>query len=235
MLGVIFDCDGTLLDSMEAWREMESELARRAGAELSEADRVRLTTLTTPEAGVFFHERLGLGSSPDDVVDMINDYMLHYYSERSRPREGALEFVAALAERGARLSVASSSTQEFLQAGLAHTGFLPLMDAVVSVDDVGRPKREPAVYDRAREVMGTDRAATWGVEDAAYAVRSLKSGGYWALSVYDCDISGTYDELAASADLVARSFTELDPDAFVARARACVQAGAPLRTWSPEG
>ena len=50
-IGVIFDCDGTLLDSMGVWREMESEFAHRAGGELSPIDKDRLTTMTTPEAG----------------------------------------------------------------------------------------------------------------------------------------------------------------------------------------
>ena len=49
-IGVIFDCDGTLLDSMGVWREMESEFAHRAGGELSPTDKDRLTTMTTPEA-----------------------------------------------------------------------------------------------------------------------------------------------------------------------------------------
>ena len=63
-IGVIFDCDGTLLDSMGVWREMESEFAHRAGGELSPADKDLLTTMTTPEAGEFFHTKFGLGSSP---------------------------------------------------------------------------------------------------------------------------------------------------------------------------
>ena len=47
-IGVIFDCDGTLLDSMDVWREVEDELARRAGATLTDADKDELTTLNIP-------------------------------------------------------------------------------------------------------------------------------------------------------------------------------------------
>ena len=214
-IGAIFDCDGTLLDSMGAWREMESEFAHRAGGELTEADRDLLTTLTTPEAGRFFHEKFGLGSSADDVVRMVNEYMLNYYSTRAVARPGALSFVQGLSELGVRLSVASSSPVAFLRAGLAHTGFLPLLDAVVSVDDVGKPKREPAVYERAQSLMGTDAAMTWGFEDAVYAIGTLKRAGFHALAVYDCDESGTFEELSAAADRTVRSFLELDAGEFV--------------------
>ena len=218
-IGVIFDCDGTLLDSMGVWREMESEFARRAGGELSPADKELLTTLTTPEAGRFFHEKFGLGASPQDVVRMVGEYMMEFYSTRAKARPGALAFVRALFERGVRLSVASSSPMPYLLAGLSHTDFPPLFDAVVSVDDVGKPKREPAVYDRARHLMGTDLSLTWGVEDALYAIGTLKRAGYHTLAVYDCDMSGTYEALAFAAERVVRDFRELDPDGFVEIAR----------------
>ena len=218
-IGVIFDCDGTLLDSMGVWREMESEFARRAGGELSPADKELLTTLTTPEAGRFFHEKFGLGASPQDVVRMVGEYMMEFYSTRAKARPGALAFVRALFERGVRLSVASSSPMPYLLAGLSHTDFLPLFDAVVSVDDVGKPKREPAVYDRARHLMGTDLSLTWGVEDAFYAIGTLKRAGYHTLAIYDCDMSGTYEALAFAAERVVRDFRELDPDGFVEIAR----------------
>lgn len=215
-IGVIFDCDGTLLDSAGVWREVEDELARRAGARLTKADTDELTTLTIPEAGAFFHERFGLGASAADVVGMIDEFVLEYYRERACERPGALAFVRALAERGVAMSVASSSPQAYLQAGLERAGFLPYLDAVVSVDDVGKSKREPAVYDHARALMGTPLCSTWGFEDSAYAARTLRAAGYRTMGVYDSDLAGTYEDLAALCDHVVRGFGELDADEFVA-------------------
>ena len=62
-IGVIFDCDGTLIDSMMVWRETEAGLARRANVTLTAAEIDALTAMTIPECGAFFHERFGLGSS----------------------------------------------------------------------------------------------------------------------------------------------------------------------------
>ena len=209
-IGVIFDCDGTLLDSMDVWREVEDELARRAGAQLTEEDKDELTTLTIPEAGLFFHERLGLGGSGAEVVELIDQLMLGYYRTRACERPGALALVRDLAERGVAMSVASSSPQAYLQAGLAQAGFLPYMQAVLSVDDVGASKRQPAVYDRARELMGTPRETTWGVEDSLYALRTLRAAGYRTIGIYDRDDAGTFEDLSANADFAIRSFEEVN-------------------------
>lgn len=213
-IGVIFDCDGTLIDSMHVWREAEDELARRAGVTLSKADTDEITTLTIPECGAFFHERFGLGETAADVVRMIDEFMLEFYRERAEARPGALSFVQGLAERGVRMSVASSSPQPYLRAGLERCGFAAYLDAVVSVDDVGKSKREPAVYDRAREIMGTPRATTWGVEDSVYAIRTLCAAGYRTLGIYDCDLSGTVEELQGESERFIRSFEELDASTF---------------------
>ena len=160
--GVIFDCDGTLLDTMHTWRDVEDELARRAGGVLTKRDTDKLTTLTIPEAGEYLHELFGLGEDGPHVVRMIDELMLEHYRTQAHERPGALAFVQGLAERGVAMSVASSGPQAYLQAGLEHAGFMPYLQAVVSVNDVGASKREPAVYHRARALMGTPLAATWG-------------------------------------------------------------------------
>ena len=207
--GVIFDCDGTLVDSMGAWRELEADLARRVGAELDKEDTDALTTMSIPECGAYLHGKFGLGESPEEVVGMIDGFMMDYYANRSVARPGALRFVRGLADAGVPMAVASSTPSALLHAGIEHAGFAPYMRAIVSVDDVGKSKREPAVYDRAREALGTTRAQTWGFEDATYALRTLNAAGYHTFGVYDCDLSGTLEELAGEADMVARSFEDV--------------------------
>lgn len=208
-IGVIFDCDGTLIDSMAAWRELEEDLARQAGATLTKKDTDALTTMTIPECGSYMHGRFGLGKSGADVEDMINAFMSDYYANRAVAKPGVLEFVRALDELGVPMAVASSTPSALLRAGVASAGLAPYMRAVVSVDDVGKSKRDPMVYDRAREALGTVREQTWGFEDALYAIRTLKRAGYRTFGIYDCDLSGTREELAAEADRFAESFARV--------------------------
>lgn len=218
-IGVIFDCDGTLIDSMDAWRNLEGELGHRAGVELTAEDRQTLCTLNIPESAQYFHERFGLGASSEQVVGMMDEIMLDYYGNRAVARPGALEFIDGLARHDVAMSVASSSPKPYLQAGLACAEIAPFLAAVVSVEDVNSNKRNPKVYDHTRDLMGTTTKLTWGFEDAIYAVRTLARAGYGTVGVYDHDLSGTWDELSSEADLAIRSFEDLSVEAFLEAVR----------------
>ncbi len=218
-IGVIFDCDGTLIDSMGIWRELESSLASRAGVELTKEDKDALTTFTIPECGAYFYEHFGLGTSAEDVVGMIDDFMMDFYSHRACPRPGAKQFVEGLGALDVAMSVASSTPAHLLRACMDHVGLSPYFLTILSVDDVGASKRERVIYDRAREIMGTKPYATWGFEDSLYAVQTLRGAGYKTAGIYDCDLSATFEDLMREADIAIRSFEDIDAPEFLRIAR----------------
>lgn len=217
-IGVIFDCDGTLVDSMGAWHEVDRQLCAEAGIALTPQDAGAITTMSLEEASAYMHEQCGLGESTEAVMAMIFDRMRAFYATEVEARPGALAFVCALHEREVPLAVASSTSPDMLRACLDRCGFTPYLQAIVSVDDLNTSKREPTVYDHARSFLGTDRAHTWGFEDAAYALDTLRGAGYRTAAIYDNDISGTRGALRERADIYFEDFTQLDADEFLARA-----------------
>lgn len=217
-IGVIFDCDGTLVDSMEAWHEVDRRLCAEAGIALTPQDADAITTMSLEEASAYLHEQCGLGESTEAVMAMIFDRMRAFYANEVEARPGALAFVRALHERGVPMAVASSTSPDMLRTCLDRCGFTPFLQAIVSVDDLNTSKREPIVYDHARSFLGTDRAHTWGFEDAAYALDTLRDAGYCTTAIYDNDISGTREALRERSDIYFEDFTQLDVDEFLARA-----------------
>ncbi len=219
--GVVFDCDGVLLDSMGLWHALDDRLAARVGIEFTQADRDFMTAATILESSRYMHEKYGIGATVEEVVDIIHDDMLAFYAGEAATKPGALELVQGLAERGVPMGVASSTPSTLLRAGLEAAGFAPYLRAIVSVEDVSSTKREPLVYDTVRSALGTPRERTWGVEDALYAVRTLVGAGYRTLAVYDSEIAGAPASLAAAADcfiLSFEAFTAADFAEMAARA-----------------
>lgn len=217
-IGVIFDCDGTLVDSMEVWHEVDRQLCAEAGIALTPQDADAITTMSLEEASAYLHEQCGLGESTEAVMAMIFDRMRAFYAHEVEARPGALAFVRALHERGVPMAVASSTSPDMLRTCLDRCSFTPYLQAIVSVDDLNTSKREPAVYDHARSFLGTDRAHTWSFEDAAYALDTLRGAGYRTAAIYDNDISGTREALRERADIYFEDFTQLDVDEFLVRA-----------------
>lgn len=219
-LGVIFDCDGTLLDSMEVWHDIDALLAKNAQAEFTRADQDYFTAATLEECGEYAHNKLGIGKSAQDVIDMILEEMLRYYSNDATLKPGVREFVESLYEAGVPMSVASSTSAPLLKAGMKTTGLDRVMKAVFSTDHVQAPKRFPYIYNAARDAMGTTTRNTWGVEDALYAVRTLKNAGYPTMAIFDSEIAGSASDLEKEADKLILSFEDITGAEFIEMAQA---------------
>ena len=117
-IGFIFDCDGTLLDTTDAWLSMEDVFAARVGAHITPDQRKGLCTMTMPEEAMWLHTMLGVGNSVKELEQEIDDYFMDYYSNQAGLKPGAMEIVESLACRGIPCSIASSSPHAYLEAGL---------------------------------------------------------------------------------------------------------------------
>ncbi len=116
-IGVIFDCDGTLLDSMPMWHSLDDRIAQRAGVQLTQADRDYFTQATLRECGDYIHDRYGFGASGAAVEQMIAGEIMHWYADEPVMKPGAADFVRGLAEAAVKAAD--------LKAGFVYAGCIP--------------------------------------------------------------------------------------------------------------
>ena len=214
-IGAIFDCDGTLMNTVGGWRAVEGEFARMCGHELTLEEVKLLSTFTLHETGEFYHTTYGLGKSAEQVVSMADEILIGYYTTQAELRPGVGSFLEGLARAGVPMTVASSSPQRYLQPGLRHVGITDYFMGVFSTDDVGASKREPTLYLHAAQVMGTAVDCAWGFEDSLYAVHTLVNAGFKCAGCYDRDDSATLEQLKCEATIVIPSFAEYTANDFL--------------------
>lgn len=217
MSGFIFDMDGCLLDSIKAWHALDKRVCESAGVTLSKEERDELSTLTLPEAAVWFHEEFGILESGDAVVKVMTGFLLEFYQTEVEPNLGAVEFVRALHDAGAPLCVLSSSPQAFMQAGLARAGLKRFFDdeLIISAEDRGWAKRKPETFTKVCALMGARPTDTWLFDDSWYAPASAREAGLRAVGVFSSELCGSHEELARYCERVIDDFTELDAGEFL--------------------
>ena len=187
---VIFDCDGTLLDSMPAWHALQERFAQKVGIALNPMQLVRLNANTLPETAAFFHRECGLGSSVEEVLDDAYQILLSEYRDNVLARSGAVELARRLSGDGVKLAVASAEGE-------------------------GRTKSDPQFSASVAFRLGANPANSWCVDDSAYALGAMTQAGFMTLGIYDSDNAGTKEDLREAADSFINGFEELDYECFV--------------------
>lgn len=214
LTGAILDFDGTLVDSLDGWRNLEGMLAKEAQVIVTPEDRAQLTTFTLDETASWFHDRFGLGKDAAAVRALMDDYMVDFLTHSAAILPGVVPFLEECKQRGVMLSVASSSPQLYLQTALRATGLLPYFSAVLSVEDVGHSKREAYIFDHARNLMATPKPSTWGFDDSRYALAVLRQAGYPTVGIFDPHEGATLEQWQEEVDIVVESFEALSFDRF---------------------
>ena len=206
---LILDCDGTLLDSMPAWDIAEAELISRSNVPFTMEMLTEIRAAPMEVGCQIFHERYGVCNSTAEVEKLMDELLLGCYQNTVEPLPGAREFVAAARAAGVPMAVVSSSPRRYLEAGFGRNGMIEMFDAMVSTEDVNLSKEDPAIYRKTLEILGAPLEGAWGVDDAIYAIRTMKQAGLKTIAAYSSPSTGYFDELEADADIAVRSLEEL--------------------------
>jgi HAD superfamily hydrolase (TIGR01509 family) len=195
---VVFDLDGVLVDSEEAWDEARRVLvARRGGTWREEATRAMLG-MSAPEWSRYVVEELGVPMAPEEVDQAVVDELLAGYGRRLPTLPGAREAVERIAA-AYPLGLASSSNRRVIDVVLAELGVADRFGATVSSEEVGRGKPAPDVYLEAARRLGVDPRACVAIEDSENGIRSAHAAGMRVIAMPNSVFAPGEEALALAA------------------------------------
>ncbi|MCL5735023.1 MAG: HAD-IA family hydrolase [Actinobacteria bacterium] len=218
---VIFDMDGVILDSNEAWDTVTGELFAEYGRSLGDVDEsVILGGDNSMQWARYMHQVLGIPLTEEEIISRVTRGIIARFSGRVPLIAGAAEALARISARFP-LGLASSSPREVIAFVLQQSGLDRLFQAWVSSDDVACGKPSPDVYLRCSELLAVSPEVCVAVEDSRVGVQSAKAAGMKVIAmptrVFRLDA-----ETLASADAVVESIDELGPELVDRLLRPCI-------------
>ncbi len=171
MACVIFDLDGTLIESEQIWAEIRRAFVIEHGGRWRDDAQQAMMGMRTQEWARYVHDDLGVRLPPDEIARRVVAAVGERFAQHVPVMPGADAALHRISS-AFRLGVATSAALSVARAVLAKTGWEKLFAVVVSADEVARGKPEPDVYLRALDLLQADPAQTAAVEDSANGIRA---------------------------------------------------------------
>ena len=207
--GAIIDMDGTLLDSMPFWLNLDRNILRSFGIDLEGEAYQKARMLSNAERIRFYQTEYGVSPTDEEISERYESHLEAFYFHQAQIKPGVVDLLQRLKAAGVRMCVATATPRHYAGGALQRLGLLEYFQFVISCVDVGRGKTDPKIYEEALARLKTPRSATLVIEDAVYAAATAKFSGFQVIGVYDDSFRDRQDELRRVADIHVYSLTEM--------------------------
>jgi HAD superfamily hydrolase (TIGR01509 family) len=204
---LVFDCDGTLVDSEEVHADALWRALRQAGIQIEpELLRGQFVGVDNPTILEWVSATVNVELPVD--FDALVEEQMDRAVDLLRPIDGAKEVVLALHEARVPLAVASNSSERTVQAMLRGVELMTYFEGkIASRDKVQFPKPEPDIYRLAARMLGITPEKCIAIEDSVPGVRSARAAGLSVIGFSEA--VGAAELLAAGARLVVPRLSDL--------------------------
>lgn len=208
---VIFDLDGTLIDSMWMWKSIDIEYLARFGKEFPEDLQRSIEGMSFSETAVYFKQRFNLPDSLDQIKSDWNKMAWDKYENEVPLKEGVKEFLEYLKEQNILLGIATSNSKELAQLVIKKLGILEYFTSIRTSCEVERGKPYPDIYLQVAKDLGVKPERCLVFEDVIQGVIAGKSANMKVCAVYDDYSKDDEDQKKKLADYYIYSMKELLP------------------------
>jgi len=213
---VLWDVDGTLVDTAELHYQAWQALALEIGKPFTRADFAGTFGWRNPE---IIPKLFGRDYSEDEIT-RLGDHKEDLYREEAKKGvahlPGALSLLESLRTSGAKQAIGSSAPRRNIDLILDLTQTAPMFGAIVSMEETQRGKPHPEVFLLGARRLGVPAERCIVIEDAPVGIQAAKSGGMRAIGVTFVGHHSEQKLLAAGADLVVPTLELVDSKRLLA-------------------
>lgn len=182
---VIFDLDGTVVDSLWVWKEVDIEFLGERGIELPDDLQPALDGMSFYETAVYMKNRFQLSESPEELMDIWNKMAEEMYAKKVPLKKGIEPFLKTLKAAGKKIGIASSNSKFLVETTLKANGVHAYFDSIHTANEVAQGKPAPDVYLLVAEDLQVDPKDCLVFEDIVMGIMAGQAAGMTTCAVYD--------------------------------------------------
>jgi HAD superfamily hydrolase (TIGR01509 family) len=210
--GVIFDLDGTLIESGDVWTQIDIDFLGKRGFAVPENYGKAVSAMDFRQAAVYTKELFSLPETIEEIAAEWRDMAIWHYTHDIDPVKGAPEFVRKLHSKGVKLALATASSRELYEPVLKRCGMYEYFSEFVTTSQVERGKGFPDIYLLAAKLLGEKPEDCAVFEDIPEGVNAAKTGGFTVFARLNPHYTPDREKMICAAHKSFESFTELWPD-----------------------
>lgn len=197
---VIFDLDGSLVDSMWMWRAIDIEYLGRFGIPLPEDLQSRIEGMSFSETAVYFKEHFPIPDSIDQIKEDWNRMAWDKYANEVPLKPGIPEFLERCREEGIKLGIATSNSRQLVENIAKVHNLRDYFSCIMTGCDVAHGKPSPDIYLAVAEGLDCPPSQCLVFEDIIPGIQAGKAAGMRVCAVEDAYSVNDRERKKALAD-----------------------------------
>ena len=183
---IIFDIDGTLVDSMHVWTDIDDIFLEKYHLEEPENFHEGMEGKSYSETAQYFLDLFPeLPHTKQELEDEWHEMAFEIYTKELQLKKGAYEFILSMHKEGKKLGIATSNSRDLAEGLLMNTGVWQYLDAVWTSDEAKAGKPAPDVYLKVAESLGVEPKRCLVFEDVPNGILAGKNAGMKVCAVED--------------------------------------------------
>ncbi len=206
---VIFDMDGSLVDSMWVWKEIDIAYLGKFHLTIPEDLQRQIEGMSFTETAVYFKERFSLSCTVEEIKADWNQMAWEMYRTRVMPKPGAIDFLEHCKKQNIKLGIATSNSRPIVDMVLKERGIAAYFSCIMTGCEAKKGKPAPDVYLLTAEQLQVAPEKCLVFEDIVSGILAGKAAGMEVCAVEDAYSAYQREEKKKLADYYIQDFREI--------------------------
>ena len=205
----IFDLDGTLLDSMGAWRDLGKDYLLQKGINPPDNLNEIIAAMSMLESAAYFQEAFKIELSAEEIIKEVKMLIEYKYRHEFELKAYVKKYLEKLENENTVMCIATATPLKLAKAALERNDIIKYFSFIISCDEVGVGKNNPDIFILAANKLNAKPSEIAVYEDADFALITAKEEGFYTIGVYDDYFKNERKDIELISDIYIESFKEL--------------------------